>query len=239
MRRTTYKPGQWDDPYVYDADYQNADAWGNERWAPSGVLVDGELRTTSLQMLNAGVEEFVEHAFYEEWAPGQQQRVLQAQDRSVGQPAVAVASVEQGDDPKPTATSWKEKYSWSTAPRWDRLAMETRAYSRIWVAAQAPHYRKSNFIESTGSSLKIHLPKADLPNTEIEWKVPETWGAFERNRARAYCILYTAAIAYENLQLAYDLLQARAGRTRACRRRMRCPRTIASASGCGAPAAAT
>jgi hydrogenase large subunit len=55
--------------------------------------------------------------------------------------------------------------------------------------------------------MQIFLPKAELPNTDIEWKIPETWGAFERNRARAYCILYTAAIAYDNLQLAYDLLK--------------------------------
>jgi hydrogenase large subunit len=200
------EPGQWDDPYVYDADYNNADAWGNERWAPAGVLVDGELRTTSLQMLNAGVEEFVEHAFYEEWT-GNGDDYYRHKTDPAGNPLSPWHPWNKETIPKPTATSWKEKYSWSTAPRWDRMAMETGAYSRIWVAAQAPHYRKSNYIESTGHSLKIHLPKASLPNTEIEWKVPQTWGAFERNRARAYCILYTAAIAYENLQLAYDLLR--------------------------------
>ncbi len=200
------EPGQWDDPYVYDADYANCDAWGNERWAPAGVLVDGELRTSSLQMLNAGVEEFVEHAFYEEWT-GNGNEYYRHQTDPAGNPLSPWHPWNKETIPRPEATSWKEKYSWSTAPRWDRMAMETGAYSRIWVAAQSPHFRKSSFIESTGHSLKIHLPKAELPNTEIEWKVPETWGAFERNRARAYCILYTAAIAYENLQLAYDLLK--------------------------------
>ena len=200
------EPGQWDDPYVYDAEYANADAWGNARWAPAGVLVDGELRTSSLQMLNAGVEEFVEHAFYEEWTGNGNEYYRHKTDPS-GNPLSPWHPWNKETIPKPTATSWKEKYSWSTAPRWDRLAMETGAYSRIWVAAQSPHFRNCSFIESTGHSVKIHLPKAELPNTEIEWKVPETWGAFERNRARAYCILYTAAICWDNLQLAYDLLK--------------------------------
>jgi hydrogenase large subunit len=202
------EPGQWDDPYIYDADYANADAWGNARWAPSGVIVDGELRTKSLQMLNAGVEEFVEHAFYEEWT-GNGDDYYRHKTDPAGNPLSPWHPWNKETIPKPTATSWKEKYSWSTAPRWDRMAMETGAYSRIWVAAQTgpEAFRKSRYLESTGHSMKIHLPKAELPNTEIEWKIPETWGAFERNRARAYCILYTAAIAYENLELAYKLLK--------------------------------
>jgi hydrogenase large subunit len=202
------EPGQWDDPYAYDGTYENCDAWGRERWAPPGVVVDGELRTTSLQMLNAGVEEFVEHAFYEEWT-GNGDEYYRHKTDPAGNPLSPWHPWNKETIPKPEATSWKEKYSWSTAPRWDRMAMETGAYSRIWVAAQTgpQAYRNCPYIESTGHSVKINLPKADLPNTEIEWKIPETWGAFERNRARAYCILYTAAIAWDNLQLARNLLK--------------------------------
>ncbi|MBA2439124.1 MAG: nickel-dependent hydrogenase large subunit, partial [Thermoleophilaceae bacterium] len=109
--------------------------------------------------------------------------------------------------PKPTGTNWKEKYSWATAPRWDRQTMETGAYGRLWAVAMQTDFTKDRFIEPTGHSLKVDLPKAELPNDLIEWHIPETWGAFERNRARAYCILYTAAIAYDNLLLAYDLLR--------------------------------
>ncbi len=202
------EPGQWDDPYAYDGTFAKCDEWGRERWAPPGVLVDGELRTTSLQMLNAGLEEFVEHAFYEEWTGAGDEYYRHRTDPS-GNPLSPWHPWNKETIPKPEATSWKEKYSWSTAPRWDRLAMETGAYSRIWVAAQtgAANFRRSSHIHSTGHSLQIDLPRAELPNDLIEWKVPETWGAFERNRARAYCILYTAAIAWDNLQLAYDLLK--------------------------------
>jgi hydrogenase large subunit len=86
--------------------------------------------------------------------------------------------------------------------------METGAYSRIWgLAAAGKTFTKDRFLESTGNSLLINLPKAELPADMIEWKIPDTWGAFERNRARAYCICYTAAIAYDNLLIAYDMLR--------------------------------
>jgi hydrogenase large subunit len=200
------EPGQWDDPYTYDAQFKNADDWGRARWAPSGVLVDGELVTSSLQMLNAGVEEFVEHAFYEDWTgPGHQEHYKFKTDPA-GNPLSPYHPWNKETIPKPGGTNWKEKYSWSTAPRWDRLAMETGAYSRLWVAAVSPNYQHGRFINPTGHSLQVELPKAKL-NGPIEWHVPETWGAFERDRARAYCILYTAAIAYDNLLLAYDLLR--------------------------------
>ncbi len=216
------EPGQWDDPYAYDGTFQNSDDWGRQRWAPPGVIVDGELVTTSLQMLNAGVEEFVEHAFYEEWvgndqgnrsgpgsANGNGSDYYKFPTDPAGNPLSPYHPWNKETIPKPGGTSWKEKYSWSTAPRWDRQAMETGAYSRIWALAQAgtKDWRGSDFLEPTGHSLKINLPKANLPNPEIEWHIPETWGAFERNRGRAYCILYTAAIAYDNLLLAYDLLR--------------------------------
>jgi hydrogenase large subunit len=199
------EPGQWDDPYVYDAKFKSADAWGRARWAPAGVLVEGELVTDSMQMMNAGVEEFVEHAFYEEWANDDQNYKFKTDP--AGNPLSPYHPWNKETIPKPTGTSWKEKYSWSTAPRWDRLAMETGAYSRLWVAAVSKNYQQGRFIHPTGQSLQIELPKAHMEAGPIEWHVPEQWGAFERDRARAYCILYTAAIAWDNLMLARDLLR--------------------------------
>ena len=154
------EPGQWDDPYAYDATYANADAWGRERWAPPGVLVDGELRTTSLQMLNAGVEEFVEHAFYEEWTGNGDEYYKHKTDPS-GNPLSPWHPWNKETIPKPTATSWKEKYSWSTAPRWDRMAMETGAYSRIWVAAQTgPDAFRRLAVH------RVHRPQREDPPSE-------------------------------------------------------------------------
>ncbi len=204
------EPGQWDDPYAFDGTFENADTWGRQRWAPPGVIVEGELVTTSLQMLNAGVEEFVEHAFYDEWVGnGNGDEHYKFPTDPGGNPLSPYHPWNKETIPRPGGTNWKEKYSWSTAPRWDRLAMETGAYSRIWALAQAgtKDWRGSQFISPTGHSVQVDLPKAELPNDLVEWFIPETWGAFERNRARSYCILYTAGIAYDNLMLAYELLR--------------------------------
>jgi hydrogenase large subunit len=204
--KSMVEPGQWDDPWAYDATFKNVDEWARARWAPTGVLVDGELVTTSMQMLNAGVEEFIEHSFYEQWDTNGEGHRFKTDP--AGNPLSPYHPWNKQTIPKPGATNWKEKYSWSTSPRWDRQAMETGAYSRIWVAAMSTdHYQHDRFIHPTGSSLIFDLPKAELNGGPVEWKIPETWGAFERNRARAHCILFNAAIAYDNLQIAYDLLR--------------------------------
>ena len=202
------EPGQWDDPFAYDATYENADAWGKARWAPPAVIRDGELVTTSMQALNIGVEEFVEHSFYEDWTGnGDGNGGVRFATDPAGNPLSPYHPWNKETIPKPTGTSWKERYSWSTAPRWDRTAMETGPYSRMWANALARDYSHLRFIEPTGHSLKLNMPKAALPEAVIEWQIPERWGAFERNRARAHAILYTALIAYENLLVGLDLMR--------------------------------
>ena len=198
-------PGQWDDPFAYDATYANAPDWGERRWATAGVIVDGELRTTNLHLLNMGVEEFVEHSFYEEWVGNGDGARFKTDP--AGNPLSPYHPWNKDTIPKPTGTSWKEKYSWSTAPRWDRLAMETGPYSRMWVTAVANKLPHRRLIDPTGHSLKLSVPKGTLPAAELEWQVPSDWGAFERNRARAYAIVYTALIAYDNLLIGLDLMR--------------------------------
>ena len=198
------EPGQWDDPFEYDGTYENCDAWGRKRWAPPGVIIDGELVTTKLTDLNIGIEEFVEHSFYEQWT-GNGHGARFATD-PLGNPISPHHMWNKETLPKPGETTFKERYTWDTAPRWDRLPMESGAYARLWAAAKATDFSHGRFITPTGDGLVFHVPKAGLPAADIEWKVPHgSWGAFERNRARAYCILYSALIAYDNLLIGYDL----------------------------------
>ncbi|MBA2359535.1 MAG: nickel-dependent hydrogenase large subunit [Actinobacteria bacterium] len=201
------EPGQWDDPFEFDATYENANEWGRKRWAPPAVIVDGELVTTDLHAMNIGVEEFVEHSFYEEWTGNGNGNGARFETDPAGNPLSPYHPWNKETIPKPSGTNWKEKYSWSTAPRWDRMAMETGPYSRMWANALAMEYSHLNYIEPTGHSLKLNVPGAGLPAQVHEWHVPERWGAFERNRGRAYCILYSALIAYENLLIGLDLMR--------------------------------
>jgi hydrogenase large subunit len=204
--KSMIEPGQWDDPFAFDGTYENADEWGRKRWAPPGVIVDGELVTTKLSQMNIGVEEFVEHSFYEDWTNGNGNgNGHRFETDPLGNPLSPYHPWNKETIPKPGGTNWKDKYSWSTAPRWDRMAMETGAYSRIYANALADDYSHLNYFEPTGDGLKFNVPHGALPEAELEWKIPDKWGAFERNRARAYCVLYSAMIAYENLLIGLDL----------------------------------
>ncbi len=198
--------GQWDDPYAYDAEYKNCDDWGRARWSPPGVIVDGKLVTRSMTAVNMGLEEFVEHSFYEDWTKNGHSNGSPFPQDPLGNPLSPHHPWNKETIPKPGGTSWKDKYSWSTAPRWDRKAMETGPFSRMWVAAMSPNDHQ-RFTNPTGHSLQMNVPGGALPGRMVEWHIPEVWGAFERNRARAHAILFTTLIAYDNLLIGLDMMR--------------------------------
>ena len=84
-------------------------------------MLNGELRTTDLRAVNLGIEEFVDHSYYRQWDGN---RVRTDPD---GGPLSPFHPWNKETIPDPSKPSWKEKYSWSTAPRWDREPMELGA----------------------------------------------------------------------------------------------------------------
>lgn len=193
--------GVWDRPDFYDASFENCDKWGEARWSTPGILVDGEVVTTKLSELNAGLEEFVEHSYYEKW----QEHKFLTDDK--GLPLSPNHPWNKDTIPKPGKQSWRDRYSWDTCPTWDRMPMEAGAYSRMYLTAKAQKAPASKYLENTGHSMKIHVPKYNLPAADLEWKIPTHWNAFERNRARAYCIPYSAMVALENWEIAQQLIR--------------------------------
>ncbi len=193
--------GFWDDPYAYDATYENCNAWGERRWATPGVMIDGELVTTRLTDVSCGFEEFVDHSFYEQWSGGRHQT------DPLGNPISPYHPWNKQTLPKPGPKSWKEKYTWSTAPRWDRQVVEAGAYARLFITARARKQPANDFIEATGHSLRMRVPKGLTPEAELEWHVPDTWNAFERNRGRAYHYLFSQLVSLASLMDAYDLMR--------------------------------
>jgi hydrogenase large subunit len=160
--------GQWDHEEFYDATYQNCDLWGEKRRSTPGAVIGGELVTTKLSELNRGLEEFVDRSFYDDW-------------RSLGHPASAQhpwnKTVHRNAD-RPGA------YSWAPALAWNRSTFEVGAYARLYISALAAKMPASAFMQSTGRSLIFD---------GLEWRVPEIWNAFERNRARAYAVAFNLA----------------------------------------------
>jgi len=200
---TMVDTGVWDHPDHYDATYENCNEWGKARWATPGVLVDGELVTTNLRDLNLGLEEFVEHSYYESWHENGQR----FDTDKMGGPLSPNHPWNKETKPKPGKQSWRDRYSWDTSPTWDRMPMEAGAYSRLYNTALANEMPSRRYIEPTGHSLKINIPERNLPAAELEWHIPDTWNTFERNRARAYCIPYSAMVAMDNWHLAQELLR--------------------------------
>lgn len=193
--------GIWDDPFAYDASYANSNAWGERRWATPGVLVNGELVTTQLQALNIGIEEFIDHSYYEQWR-GDRFPIDPA-----GNPLSPYHMWNKETKPLPGPQNWRERYSWSTAPRWDRLAMEAECSTRLWTTAAAQKLPHTRFLQATGHSLKINVPESTMPAMEFEWKIPSVWNAFERNRGRAYHLAYVNMVALDNWLICMDLLK--------------------------------
>jgi len=195
--------GIWDDPSVYDACYSNIDAWGQARYSAPGIITEGELITTKLTEINMGIEEFVEHSYYEDWTTNGNGSVRFNADE-LGNPLSPYHAWNKETIPRPQGKNFKEKYSWDTSPRWDRLSMETGVYGRMWTTAMAQQLPDNPYIEATGDGLRMLLPAHDLPETELFWKIPEKLNAFERNRGRAYGVAFTAAIGMICLMQAFE-----------------------------------
>ncbi len=192
-------PGYWDDPYAYDASYENCNAWGEKRWSTPGVVIDGELVTTRLTDINIGWEEFVEHSYYEESASSRYDT------DPLGNPLSPYHPWNKRTLPKPGGRDWKEKYTWACTPRWDRKVVEAGAYSRLLMTALARKHPENDFIQATGTSLRLLVPKGEQGEREVEWHAPQQWNAFERNRGRAYHYLFSQLVGLNNLLEAYKL----------------------------------
>jgi hydrogenase large subunit len=197
--------GIWDHPDYYDATYARANEWGDHRWATPGVMIDGELVTTDLHRINMGLEEFVEHSYYEPWTDGQRPATYPTDP--LGNPISPYHPWNKQTLPAPQGRNWREKYTWSTSPRWDRQVVEAGAYARMWITAVAKKIPANPFIEPTGTSMRMTVPKGALPEMVLEWQVPKGCNAIERNRARAFAQVYTALVCLNNLLAGYELMK--------------------------------
>jgi hydrogenase large subunit len=171
--------GQWDHDAFYDGSYENCDAWGEKRWSTPGAVIAGELVTTQLSALNAGMEESVGHAFYEPWTDAAHAADPLGNALSPNHPWNKTI--------RRNATK-KGAYSWAPSLAWHGTPFEVGAYARLYITALARKMPESRFMHSTGSSLVFD---------RLEWRVPEIWNAFERNRARAYAVAHNLAAIME------------------------------------------
>ncbi|RUM52063.1 MAG: cytochrome C [Methylococcus sp.] len=193
--------GQWDHEDFYDASYENCNTWGEKRWSTPGAIVNGKLVTTRLTDLNVGTEEFVDRSYYEKWED------YPFKTDPLGNPLSPNHPWNKTTIPRPGKQNWKERYSWSTTPTWDRHTFEAGAYARVYLSAMAQKIPPSDYVQSTGHSLIMNVAKDKLPEMKLEWKIPPIWNAIERNRARAYAVAFNMMVTMENWVRANDLLK--------------------------------
>lgn len=201
--------GSWQNPDHCDYRYENMASWGREMFVTPGIVIDGKLVTTSLLDINLGMRILLGSSFYDDW---EDEDVYVSED-PLGNRIDKRHPWNQTTLPKPQKRNLAEgPYSWVMSPRWydertgEHLALDTGGgpLARLWVTALANRV-DTPFVKATGSGVKINLPKtANFGEMELEWKVPQWANTLERNRARAYFIAYSAAMAFYFIEKAMD-----------------------------------
>ena len=178
--------GQWDDPEGYDPSWDGLTERGNRRWAAPGVAIDGRLVTSDLREVADGVEESVEHSYYQRWAGD-------------------AHPMHKGTLPAPGALSWDGRYSWSTSARWRGEVVETGPGARLWTTALRGQMQLNPFVSARDGGVQLLLPEGGLPEMMLEWKPPAVWNAIERTRARLYSVVFAALVGAQQALTVLDL----------------------------------
>jgi hydrogenase large subunit len=208
--------GSFNDPEHCDYTYKNMGDWGRRMFVTPGVVVDGKLVTNDLIDINLGMRILLGSSFYDSWENDE----MFVRYDPIGNPVDRNHPWNQTTMPHPQRRDFRNKYTWVMSPRWydrrtgDHLALDTGGgpIARLWSTAISGLVR-NEFIEATGHSVKIRLPKTALkPAIEFEWHVPQWSNAIERDRARTYFQAYACAIAYHFVTKAQAELFA--GRTK-------------------------
>lgn len=193
--------GCFDDPEAADGSYERLDEYAALRHAVPGVMLDGRLETDRLTTIAQGITESVARSFYDPWSE-------QAGADPLGNPLPSGHPWTKTTVPRPQARDYDGAYSWSTAPRWNDRVVESTPLGRLWLTALRDSMPPNGFIESTGSSVRILVPVNFLPETVLEWRIPERANMLERLRADAYGVAFAGLCAANALLKGFELLRS-------------------------------
>jgi hydrogenase large subunit len=209
--------GAFQDPDKATYDYRTMADWGRAAFVTPGIVVDGQLVTTSLVDINLGIRILLGSSYYQDWT---NEETFVTHD-PLGNPVDRRHPWNQTTIPRPQKRDLEGgNYSWVMSPRWfdartgDHLSLETGggAIARLWTTALA-HLVDTPYVKATGHSVQMSLPKsASRPEMQLEWHIPKWLNTIERDRARIYFVAYAAAMAFYFLDRA--LAEVRAGRTK-------------------------
>lgn len=183
--------GAWDDPASYVGTMESLTQDGAARLSPPGIILDGEVVTRDLRAVHDGVQESVDRSFFE---------AVETADRGLiaGHPSNRVTVA------RPQAPDVTGRYSWTAAPRWQDQVVETGPLGRLWLTATRTDFPANDFIEATGSGVRILIPANFLPEAVVEWRIPSRVNALERLRADAYGVAFAGLCAAISLLRGFD-----------------------------------
>ncbi len=209
--------GAWNNPDVCDFTYQRMNEWGKAQYVTPAVIVDGKAVTNNLVDINLGMRILLGSSFYDDWDNGE----IFVKTDPLGNPVDRHHPWNQHTIPRPQKRDFDHKYTWVMSPRWkhpqtgEHLALDTGGgpIARLWATALAGLV-DIGYVKATGHSVKIYLPKtSQMPEMELEWKIPRWSNAIERDRARSYFQAYAAAAALHFVERAMKLLLSGKART--------------------------
>ena len=198
--------GSFQDPETCDFRYDHMTSWGRDMFVTPGIVVDGELVTTDLVEINLGMRILLGSSFYDDWDGGE---TFVTHD-PLGNPVDQRHPWNQTTLPRPQRRDLGGNYTWVMSPRWldprtgEHLALDTGGgpLARLWVTALAGMV-DTPYVSGGDGSVRIRLPRtANLPEAELEWRIPQWSNTLERDRARTYFQAYSAAMAFHFLEKA-------------------------------------
>jgi hydrogenase large subunit len=204
--------GAFQDANVVDYRYDTMTRWGRAMKVTPGIVVDGKLLTTDLVDINLGMRILLGSSFYEDWVD---EEPFVSRD-PLGNPVDIRHPWNQTTLPAPQKRDFDKNYSWVMSPRWfdkqsgEHLALDTGGgpFARLYATALA-RLVDTPYVTSTGDGVRISLPRSEkLPETTLEWKIPQWSNAIERDRARVYFVAYAAAMSIDFLEQAMGLIRA-------------------------------
>ena len=178
--------GCFDDPDVVDYDYKTMTEWGRARMVTPGIAIGGELVTTDLVEINGMIRILLGSSYFEDWE-GETTWVTQD---PLGNPIDKHHPWNKTTIPKPQKRDFADKYSWVVSPRiYDKrtdryVACDTGGgpFARQWVTAKAGLVKLGDYLEATGDSIKMTLPRTkSLRRDGVRVEGP---AVVERDRAR-------------------------------------------------------
>jgi hydrogenase large subunit len=207
--------GSFNNPEFCDYTYKNMAESGRRMYVTPGIIVDGKFLTNDLVDINLGIRILLGSSYYDDWEEGE---MFVAND-PLGNPVDKRHPWNQTTIPRPQKRDFQGNYTWVMSPRWfdknsgEHLALDTGGgpIARLWATALAGVV-DIGYIKATGNSVHINLPKtANMPEAQLEWKIPQWSNALERDRARTYFQAYAAAAALYFVEKAVS--EVHAGRT--------------------------